>query len=274
MQTTANLWEVLCRDLESQTKEAPGEKHRDAVSKFKDAACQVFNRSSRRISEALEIAGDVCKASGYFEDAVENFRDALERNLAGNAIPAAARVAAKLSLVLDEMGRNDEARNAYKEALALHEQAHDFSQHPMLASNLAGLEKRAGDFAACQEHYEQALEAAVKLHGEIHPSVALVCSNLAIALAESGDRVQAETLHMRALGIREQLFGAVHPEVAQSLANLAVVYHLNSEFDKARAYYEAALKTYGAFRPEDDPEILDLRAGLARLTGSCPNPAS
>jgi tetratricopeptide (TPR) repeat protein len=267
MQTTANLWEVLCKDLEAQRSQTSGETHRLAARKFKEAAQQVFRKGSPRLSDALEIAGDVCQAAGYFPDAVQDFKDSLAHNLENGNITAAARVAAKLALLSEVEGGEAAARKYYGQALELYEAAHDYSQHSMLASNLAGLEKRAGDFPACEKHYLQALENAVMLHGEVHPSVALVCNNLAVAYTEAGDWVRAENLHMRALGIREQLFGAMHPEVAQSLVNLAVVYHSSSNSAKARSYYEAAMKTYLAFRKPDAPELLAIKANLEKLNG-------
>lgn len=265
MQTTANLWEVLCKDLETQRSQATGEKHRLAAQKFKEAAQQVFRKSSPRLSDALEIAGDVCQAAGFFSDSVQDFKDSLSHNLENGNITAAARVAAKLALVSEHQGEEAAARRYYSQAMELYEAAHDYSQHSMLASNLAGLEKHAGNFPACERHYLQALDTAVRLHGEIHPSVALVCNNLAVAYTEAGDWVRAENLHMRALGIREQVFGAMHPEVAQSLANLAVVYHSSSNFEKARGYYQAALKTYLAFKKPDAPEVLSIKANLEKL---------
>ncbi|MCK9589822.1 MAG: tetratricopeptide repeat protein [Terrimicrobiaceae bacterium] len=266
MQTTANLWEVLCKDLEAQRSQTSLEQHRVAAQKFKEAARQVFRQSSPRLSDALEIAGDVCQASGFLPDAVLDFKDSLAHNLENGNITASARVAAKLALLSEHQGEEDAARQYYSQALELYEAAHDYSQHCMLASNLAGLEKHAGNFPACEKHYLQALETAMRLHGEIHPSVALVCNNLAVAYTEAGDWERAENLHMRALGIREQVFGAMHPDVAQSLANLAVVYHSSSNFEKARGYYEAALKTYLAFKKPDAPELASLKANLEKLS--------
>ena len=266
MQTTANFWEVLCKDLEAQRCQGSGERHRLAAQKFKEAAQQVFRKGSPRLSDALEIAGDVCQASGFLSDAALDFKDSLASNLENGNITAAARVAAKLALLSEHQGEESAARRYYCQAIELYEAAHDYSQHCMLASNLAGLEKHAGNFSACERHYLQALETAVRLHGEIHPEVALVCNNLAVAYTESGDWVRAENLHMRALGIREQVFGAMHSEVAQSLANLAVVYHSSSNFSKARAYYEAALKTYLAFKNPDAPELASIRANLEKIS--------
>jgi len=265
MQTTANLWEVLCKDLETQRSQTSREQHRIAAQKFKEAAEQVFRKSSPRLSDALEIAGDVCQAAGFFSDALQDFKSSLARNLENGNITAAARVAAKLALLSEHEGEEATARRFYGQAMELYEAAHDYSQHCMLASNLAGLEKHAGNFVACERHYLHALDMAIRLHGEVHPSVALVCNNLAVAYTEMGDWVRAENLHMRALGIREQVFGAMHPEVAQSLANLAVVYHSSSNFAKARGYYEAAMKTYLAFKKPDAPEVVALKANLERL---------
>ncbi|MEI6070535.1 MAG: tetratricopeptide repeat protein [Verrucomicrobiae bacterium] len=265
MQSTANFWEVLCRDLESQTSLPSKEQHRIAAQKFKEAAIQVFGDSSPRLCDALEIAGDVCQASGFLDDAARNFKDSLARNLKGGNIASAARVAAKLALLLDHLEQEEEAIRHYAQALELYDAAHDHSQDSLLASNLAGLEKRAGNFPDCERHYKQAMETAVQLHGEVHPEVALVCNNLGVAYTDQGDWVNAENQHMRALGIREQVFGAMHPEVAQSLANLAVVYHASSNFKKARAYYSAAMKTYLAFKKPDAPELASLRANLEKL---------
>jgi len=268
MQTTANLWEVLCRDLESQTSHPSKEQHHLAARQFKEAAIQVFPESSPRLCDALEIAGDVCQAAGFLPDAVEDFKDSLARNLKAGNITSAARVAAKLALLLDHLEKEADAIRHYAQALELYSAAHDHSQDSLLASNLAGLEKRTGNFTACERHYKQALETAVQLHGEVHPEVALVCNNLGVAYTEAGDWTKAENLHMRALGIREQVFGAMHPEVAQSLANLAVVYHSSANFKKARAYYNAAMKTYLAFKKPDSPELDSLRSNLEKLERS------
>ena len=265
MQTTANLWEVLCKDLESERSKASRDQHLVAARTFKETARQVFPKSSPRLCDALEIAGDVCQASGFLEEAMADFKDSLTHNLENGNITASARVAAKLALLSEHAGEEAAARRFYGQALELYEAAHDYSQHCMLASNLAGLEKHAGQFPACERHYLQALDTAVRLHGEIHPEVALVCNNLAVAYTDAGDWVRAENLHMRALGIREQVFGAMHPDVAQSLANLAVVYHSSSNFEKARGFYDAALKTFLAFKSPDAPEILAIRANLEKL---------
>ncbi len=265
MPTTANLWEELCRDLEADRKALTREKHHVAAKKFKETAAQVFRSGSRRHCDALEIAGDVCQATGYLNDAVADFEEAMALDEAAGNTAAAARVATKLGLLYDHQGDLDRARESYAKALDLFELLHDHGQHAMLLSNMAGLERRAGNFKAAEAHYLRALEVSAGLHGEIHPEVALVCNNLGVAYSEKEDWVRAENLHLRALGIREQAFGAMHPEVAQSLANLAVLHHSSGNLKKAERYYEAALKTYAATLKAGDPEIECVRSNLESL---------
>ncbi len=268
MQPTANLWDVLCRDLEVERSQSSHEQQSVAAQHFKETAERVFQESSPRRCDALEIAGDVCQAAGSLHEAEENFEGALSQNLKIGRVSAAARVAAKLALLQDHLGKETEALLQYTKALRLYGDCRDHSQDILLACNLAALQKRTGDFAECEHYYKLALESATRAHGEIHPDVAVVCSNLGAAYTDFGEWGQAETMHMRALGIREQLYGAMHPDVAESLANLAVVYHSSENFDKARSYYQAAIKTYLAFKKPDAPEILQVQANLESLEAS------
>jgi len=265
MQTTANLWDALCRDLEAERSQTSHEHHSEAAKHFRQTAERIFQETSPRRCDALEIAGDVCQSAGSMQEALLNFEEALSLSLKMGKIPSAARIAAKIALLQDHLGDGEAAARHYARALQLYGDCHDHSQDILLASNLAGLEKRAGNFSACEAHYKSALETAVQTRGEIHPDVAVVCNNLGTAYADFGEWVQAEHMHMRALGIREQLYGAMHPDVAQSLANLAVVYHSSSNIEKARSYYHAAINTYLAFKKPDAPEILQVRANLESL---------
>jgi len=265
VQTTANLWDQLCQELESSRSVLTVEKLRLAAKQFKETATQVFRNGSRRHCDALEMAGDVCQETGYYEEAAADFEEALSENLQAEHISAASRIATKLALLFDQQEDVKAARKYYLKAMELFETGRDHSQHCMLLCNLAGIERRAGNFKAAEAKYLKALEVSMGVHGEIDPEVALVCNNLGVAYCEVGDWTQAETLHLRALGIREQVFGSMNPEVAQSLSNLAVLHHSSGNFAKAERYYEAALKTYAATRLPDDPEIESVLVNFENL---------
>ena len=226
---------------------------------------QVFRSGSRRYCDALEIAGDVCQSGGYLPEAAAYFEEAMKQNLEAGYLAAGSRIATKIALLFDHQDDLENAREYYMKAIELFESGRDLSQHCMLLSNLAGIERRAGNFKAAEADYHKALDVSVSVHGEIDPEVALICNNLGVAYGEEGDWTQAETLHLRALGIREQVFGAMNPEVAQSLANLAVLHHSSGNIAKAERYYDASLKTYAATRLPDDPEMTSVRANFEDL---------
>lgn len=254
MQTTANLWEVLCRDLEEERRSARAEKYDEVARKFLETARQVLRPQSPRLCDATEIAGDIYQAAGRREEAARAFKEALDQSLPAGATASAARLAAKLALTYDQMGEASEARARYTQAIELYERLADHSEHAMLLNQLGALCKRTGDFPAAEQSYLRAMQVAVALHGDNHPEVATAANNLGVACIEAHDLIKAETYLMQALSIREKCYGALHPEVAQSMANLAVAYHSMGNVEKARAFYEGALKIYRRFRPANDPE--------------------
>jgi len=265
MQTTANLWEVLCRDLESERQTAKAEQYQEIARKFLDTARQVLRPDSPRLCDAIEIAGDVHQAAGQLPEAAVNFRDALEKSEQFGSAPATARLSAKLALVLDRLGETGEAREIYETAISLYEAMRDHSQHALLLNQLGALCKGQGDMDAAEKYYLRAMEVAGALHGSNHPETAAAANNLGVAYIETRDFVKAENLHMQALSIRELCYGAMHPEVAQSMANLAVVYHSMGNYQKARAFYVGALKTFKCFREANDPEVQTVQANYDAL---------
>jgi Uncharacterized protein conserved in bacteria (DUF2225). len=265
MQTTANLWEVLCRDLESQRQSAKAEEYHTVARNFLDSARKVLRPDSPKMCDAVEIAGDICQAAGRYDDAVANFSEALEKSLQLGSRAGAARLAAKLALLYDQLGRNGEAVKGYEQALSLYEEINDRTQHTMLLNQLGSLQKRTGDLAGAIKTYERAMEVAEKIFGDRDPEVAAAANNLGVACTEAGDYVRAENLHMQALSIRETAYGPMHPDVAQSMANLAVVYHVSGAEKKAHGYYVGALDIFKRFRPDDDEEVQTVKANHAAL---------
>jgi len=265
MQTTANLWEVLCRDLESERQTAKADQYQEIARRFLDTARHVLRPDSPRLCDAIEIAGDVGQAAGHFKEAAVNFKDALDKSQQFGPVPSTARLAAKLALLLDRLEEKGEAKRYYELSLSLYDEMHDHSQHAMLLNQLGSICKGDGDMAAAEKIYLRAMETAGSLHGDNHPETANAANNLGVAYIETRDFIKAENLHMQALAIREKCYGAMHPEVAQSMANLAVVYHAMGNYQKARAFYTGALKTYRCFRPADDHDVRNIQANFDAL---------
>jgi len=113
VQTTANLWDQLCQELESNRSVLTVEKLRLAAKQFKETATQVFRNGSRRHCDALEIAGDVSQETGDFREAAGDFEEALSENLQAGHISAASRIATKLALLFDQQEDVENARKYY-----------------------------------------------------------------------------------------------------------------------------------------------------------------
>ncbi len=265
MQTTSNLWEVLCRDFESERQVSRAQDCCEISKKFLSAARLVLRPDSVRMADALEIVGDVFQAAGEDAEASRYFEEARETAERLGAHSSQARLAAKLGLLFERLGRHDEAVARTQESVALYEDQRDFSQHALLLNHLGGIRRHLGDPAGAARDYTRALEAATRMHGHNHPETATALNNLGVARTECRQYDEAESLHMQALGIREKTFGPMHPEVAQSMANLGVVYHAMGKYDQARAYYHGASQIYRSFRAEDDPELQNLRENIAAL---------
>lgn len=265
MQTTANLWEVLCRDLETERRAATADQYYEIAARFVQSARQVLRAGSPKLCDAIEIAGDICQGAGRWHDAVLYFEEALAKAKDTELDAPAVRLAVKLGTAFEQTGDPAKGRACYEEALGRCEKLSDTSQQGLILSRLGGLCRREGDLDAAKKYYRQALDLAMRRHGETHTEVANAANNLGVVYTELNDPGKAEGYHMRALAIREKCFGAVHPDVALSMANLGATYHTMGDFARARAYYEGALKTYERFLPPDDPGLKTVKANYAAL---------
>lgn len=265
MDETSNTWETLCHDYAAEQNQAQGDELTKVSEKFLTSACEKFRGNSERVSDAFEIAGDAHSAAGREDEAIKYYEEALEKG--GNFSPKStlARLAAKLTLILDHKGRWDDALHRGEESLKAFEEAGDLSFHPMLLNHLGSLCRRQGHLDQSEKYYRRALEMAKDSHGLSHPDTATAMNNLGVTLTEKQDFVQAESVHMEALGLREKAFGPMHPEVAQSMVNLGAVYHWTGQHAKARGFYQGALQIYQSFSAPDDVEVVTARENLQAL---------
>lgn len=265
MQPTANLWETLCRDFENRRQGATPEQYVEVAHAFLESARQILRPDSPRLCDAIEIAGDVCQSCGKLQEAAALFDEGLKGSIRIGAWTSAARIAAKLAILLDELNELPRAREAYERAIEYYERIGDHSFHSHLLNGYASVCRRLGDSVEAERAYERAIEVATRIHGETHPEVAIAANNLGVAFTDAGDLVRAENYHMQALAIREKCFGGTHPDVAQSLANLAVVYHSSRDYDRAESFYRAALDIFRRFRADDDPEVRTVQSNYEAL---------
>ncbi|MBN1208927.1 MAG: tetratricopeptide repeat protein [Myxococcaceae bacterium] len=166
--------------------------------------------------------------------------------------------------VLMELGRYEEARQAYARVLALREKVVG-PEHLDIATSLNNLGLALfylGQYEDALELQARALAVREKLLGPEHPQMGNSLTNLGLVLWKLGRLEEAREAHARSLALKEKVLGPEHMEVASSLNNLALVLGELGRYEEALAAHQRVLalweKTLG-------PEHADVGISLNNL---------
>ena len=173
---------------------------------------------------ALNNAAELYRSQGKLSPAEQMAERAL--NIAGRLSKDDVRRSHPLhtlACVYQSMGRAEEARRLFLEALDLRERSLG-PEHPHLAStltNLASLYLAEGNLDAAGPLAERAVSILEKTLGPEHPNTAVALNNLAQYRRLRGLYAKAERLYRRALSIWEHSGSTNTKEYAVALENLA-----------------------------------------------------
>ena len=106
---------------------------------------------------------------------------------------------------------------------------------------LGGAAFRAGDHAAAEAAFAEALAAMEETLGPNHADLALALNNLALVHYTQGRYDDAEPLYRRALAIDEKALGKDHASVTTDLNNLGLLYKKQERFKEAEPLFKRAL---------------------------------
>ncbi|HYH98712.1 tetratricopeptide repeat protein, partial [Hyalangium sp.] len=158
--------------------------------------------------------------------------------------------------VLSELGRHEEALQAWQHVLALREKAVG-PEHLDVASvvnNLGLMFWKMGRFEPAREQLSRSLALREKILGPEHPQVAASFNNLGLVLWKMGRLEESRELQARALVLREKVLGPEHPDVAASLTNLGLVFNELGRYEEAKEAHTRVLalweKTLGPEHPD------------------------
>src|SRR5262249_9273115 len=128
-----------------------------------------------------------------------------------------------MGVVLARMGRFEESKRAFLQALACQEKTFGPLQQDVgtTLNRLGSVETELGDLETARATYQRALETFVKVYSPAHPLAADSLVGLGRLQLESGDVDGAEKSLRRALAIQEDALGTDHPKVAETLVDLA-----------------------------------------------------
>jgi tetratricopeptide (TPR) repeat protein len=219
------------------------------------AASRTDTSSSEKLDAALQ-AGFNAMRSGKFNDAWQNYKEAVDLG------EKMQQHDARLSVALGELGRITSGLKRYDEADVLfHRQlkvveALSGPQAPELAESLQNLgmnEVRRKEYASAQNYLTRALELSQKAYGETSAPVANALRMTSFLYFAQQDFAGAEPFLVRAVKIDETLYGHDGSQAIINLTPLCQIYDKTNRPDKSvpcHAHILAILeKQYGTENP-------------------------
>ena len=216
--------------------------------------------------DAVEVRADLFRQVGRFEEARDDYRQAimlLEEREAHEA--QLGRLHAGLGAVFDAWGRSDDAARHWRQAVDFFEAMDPpaWLDVAAMCNNLAFLRRSAGDLTEAESYFLKALEITHREFGPHHEETALLCNNLGACYQAGGFLEQAREMHLMALEAREQLLGPNHPDTAQSHNNLALTLAMAGDVDAATEHFHKALDGFEAAGEESREDFEAVAANFA-----------
>lgn len=209
-------------------------------------------RASGNLEEALHAAGA----------AIEKSQHALGTDL--DSIDAFATSLEMRAEILRELGRNDAARDDYRQAIDQLDNRPD--RHDQIGRLYAGLGAALDALDQPERaavYWEYAIQHFEKHNPPLMLDVAGLENNLGFLKKTGGDIDAAESHFLKALEILHSQLGQNHEETASVSNNLGALYHASGFHEQAREMHMMALETRRSLLGEEDPDTAQSHNNLA-----------
>jgi CHAT domain-containing protein/Tfp pilus assembly protein PilF len=207
---------------------------------------------------------------GRFDLALEALNAAylLYQGKAATDVSGQARCVGLISLSYLATGKYQLAEENALVALQLRRSQYGDAHEVVAASyNDLGLVYTSVDPDKALEYYEMALETYKRLHGPLHPKIAIASTNIGILYGQLELYGDATNNLEAALAIWKAAYPSGHPNEAFVRRNLGQIYFSMGKVDVALEYFQQALDLYRKSYGEKHPEISSTlnQMGVAQL---------
>ena len=164
-----------------------------------------------------------------------------------------------LGVVLERLGKFEEAERALRQALSIQENKLGPS-HPSVANttfSLANCLLRKEDLHTAEDAYSRALAINRRVYGQEHVTIANVLQGLAALKHRLQESEEAEALYIQALGVYDQTVGPLHHWKAFCQIKLGRMLYETGDAERSVDYLQRGLSVLeqNGFA-EDDPIVL------------------
>jgi tetratricopeptide (TPR) repeat protein len=214
----------------------------------------------QRIDSQLELS-DVLFSMGEYDEALVLLSKVESGESSSHLTPQQSAQAANIrGDILSYKEQDTAAMEAYQSALSIIDTAslsaeENASIRSRSLGGVAILYHFAGDYAASQRYYAEAVNILLPVFGEMHPDTIWAMISWGSAAYSNGDTKSALEAWTRSLAIARQVLNETHPEVGTIKNNLARLLLETGEYTEAEALLRDALAVDRIHREEDFDDL-------------------
>ncbi len=172
-----------------------------------------------------------------------------------------------LGLLLRHLGKYNEARPLYEEALSIKKNLYGV-KHPNYATslnNLAGLLVELDQYNEAEPKYNEAIEIYEKSLGTGHYNYINSKFSLGKLYHKKGNFSKAEQLYRETIPKKKEILGEAHPDYSNSLSNLASLLRTIGNYQESMKLYNEALQLKANVFGAEHPYYIATLTNLASL---------
>ena len=214
----------------------------------------------QRIDSQLELS-DVLFSMGEYDEALVLLSKVESGVSSSHLTPQQSAQAANIrGDILSYKEQDSAAMEAYQSALSIIDKASlSAGQNASIRSRSLGgvaiLYHFAGDYAASQRFYAEAVNILLPVFGEMHPDTIWAMISWGSAAYSNGDTKSALEAWTRSLAIARQVLNETHPEVGTIKNNLARLLLETGEYTEAETLLRDALAVDRIHREDDFDDL-------------------
>jgi len=158
-----------------------------------------------------------------------------------------AAILNSIGLLLDDVGRYDEAAKVQEESLGIYRRLRG-EDHEFVAETLISIgdaRRGQGEVDEAIKRYKEAIEVQRRVYGQDHEKVAeTLASKIGLSLAKQGKNAEAATVFEESLEVYTRALGTNHKTIAQMNIFIATAKEQSGDVAGALRYSKESVRMY------------------------------